>query len=538
VTPEMSCSACRELLPWQIAGTLAPDEGATVERHLAGCPACQREADLWRAVAGALADGERAALPKSAGDAEAGWQALRLRLAPRGPVVLTQQAAPQREAAAGRMLSLDARPPRRRRPTLAAPAVVLLVALIAALFVGFGARLRQARTPAVSATATPSACAPGALRATIPANGRLSDLSMTSPRAGWAVGSIVKGSDPMTATYQTLLLGFQQCQWAPVGASIVSAELESVSMVSATDGWAVGLTNPAANDSALLALHYMGGAWQRVSVPAAPTGVVGAKVRMTSAGDGWMLLDLGGRHVTPYQKQYSYTLLHYQSGIWTPTPLSFDPSGELILWGIASNSPDDCWIDGYAGGVGNDFAVAHYHQGQWTTWSDQQLGVPAPALYVIAAPAPDDVWVAGSYGYQDANGDHTGPLVMHYDGARWTRAPVGDYQDGSGGHTIMALAANGSGEAWAFTEVFGGGGQAYIAHEINGAWTWAPAPSPTHGVSTSSPAQGPEPVVGIGSAVFVSDTEAFAPATIAQKETLGGAILHYANGVWSVLPGA
>ncbi|MGH2501279.1 MAG: zf-HC2 domain-containing protein, partial [Ktedonobacterales bacterium] len=534
--PEMTCAACRELLPWQIAGTLAPGERAAVERHQTDCPACQREADLWRAVAAALADDERA-IPSdhSDGDAEAGWQALRQRLEPRGPMVVTQQRLLQREAAAGQTAPLDVRPPRWGRPTLAAPAIVVLVALIAALFIGFGARLRQARTPAVSATATPISCAPDALRATIPAHGLLSELSMTSPRAGWAVGAIVTGSDLTTPTYQTLVLGFQQCQWAPVGASIASAELESVSMASATDGWAVGVTNPGANDSALLALQHTGGAWQRVSVPAAPSGVVGAKVRMTTAGDGWMLLDLGGRHVTPYQKQYSYVLLHYQGGVWSPTPLSFDPSGELILWGIAANSPDDCWIDGYAGGVGNDFAVAHYHKGKWTTWSDQQLGVSAPALYAIVAPAPNDVWVAGSYGYQDANGDHSGPLVLHYDGAKWTRASVGDLQGESGDHSIMALAANGSGEVWGFTQAFGGG-QAYIAHEVNGAWTWTPGTPPVHGAWTS--ASTPSPVVRIGPAVFVSGNEAFAPATVAQQRTLGGAILRYANGAWSVLPGA
>lgn len=527
MTPEMTCSACRELLPWQTAGQLTPIERAAVERHVASCPDCQREASLWSAVAQALADDERAIPPDD--DANVAWQALRDRLDPSAPFAVAQRRSISLAEANAAPISALVTPtptptPRRfRRPALAAPAAVILVALIAALFAGFGVRLRQSRTPAVSATATPAACASSALRATIPAHGLLRELSMTSPRAGWAAGVIMTGSDPMTATYQTLLLGFQNCQWAPVGASIASAELDSISMASATDGWAVGVTNPAANDSALLALHYTGGAWQRVSVPAAPTGVVGAKVRMTTAGDGWMLLDLGGRHVTPYQKQYSYTLLHYQGGVWTPTPLSFDPSGDLILWGIATNSPDDCWIDGYAGGVGNDFAVAHYHQGKWTTWTDQQLGVSAPALYAIVAPAPDDVWVAGSYGYQDANGDHNGPLVMHYDGAHWTRAPVGDYQDESGDHSIMALAANGSGEAWAFTEVFGGGGQAYIAHEINGAWTWAPA-------------QGPAPVAEIGAADFVSDTEAFAPATVEQPGAMGGAILHYSDGVWSVLP--
>jgi hypothetical protein len=400
------------------------------------------------------------------------------------------------------------------------------VALIAALFVGFGSRLRQARTPAVSATATPSACAPDALRATIPANGRLSELSMTSARAGWAVGAIASGSDPSTATFTTLMLRFEQCQWAPFGDSIASARLGSISMSSATDGWAVGNTFADANgvNDTLLALHYSGGVWQWVSVPAAPTGVVGAKVRMTSAGDGWMLLDLGGRHVTPYQKQYSYMLLHLQNGVWTPVPLTFDQSGTSILWDIAASSADDCWIVGYDTGNGDSFDVAHYHQGAWTSWSGSQLGVRSAPLYSIAPLAPDDVWVAGQYPYHDASGDHTGPLVLHFDGEKWTRAPLNDFQDESNDHALMALAVQPSGGVWAFTDGFSDPlGHIYIAHDAqeatggSGAWTWT---------------TGPDHIVWISSVVFVSDHEAFGVAGAG----MGSAILHYVNGVWSALP--
>lgn len=530
--PEMTCAACRELLPWQTAGRLPPDERAAVERHLTGCAECQREASQWRDIARALAGDERAIPPD--GGADAGWQALRDRLEPHAPMVVAQKrpSTPLADAAAPTLAASNARTPRRfGRPTLAAPAVVILVALIAALFVGFGSRLRQARTPAVSATATPSACAPAALRATIPAHARMGELSMTSARSGWAVGSIVTGANLANPSFQTLLLRFEQCQWTPFGDGIASAELDSVSMISATDGWAVGETHAGVDgaDNALLALHYSGGVWQQVSVPAAPSGVVGAKVRMTSAGDGWMLLDMGGRHVTPYQKQYSYTLLHLQNGVWTPVPLSFDQSGTSILWDIATNSADDCWIVGY--GSANTFDVAHYHQGAWTSWTDTQLGVRYAALYAVALVAPDDVWVAGSYPYHDATGDHTGPLVLHFDGEKWTRAPLSDYQDETNDHAIMALAVQPSGGVWAFTQGLAAPTSPMLfAHDANeanggnGAWTWAAGPSHT---------------VAMFSVVFVSDGEAFGLARIGSGWSgwsPTSAILHYSNGVWSVAP--
>ena len=150
--PEMTCAACRELLPWQTADSLTSAERAAVERHLAGCAECQHEVRLWSDIALALADAERTIPPD--GGADSGWQALRNHLEPRVPMVVAQRrsSTPLAEAALTAAAS-DAGAPRRfSRPTLAAPAVVILVALIAALFVGFGSRLRQARTPAVSAT--------------------------------------------------------------------------------------------------------------------------------------------------------------------------------------------------------------------------------------------------------------------------------------------------------------------------------------------------------------------------------------------------
>lgn len=62
---ELDCPAVRELLPWFARGTLAADERAAAEAHLAGCSACRQElADTRRALwiatrhlpAGLLAD--------------------------------------------------------------------------------------------------------------------------------------------------------------------------------------------------------------------------------------------------------------------------------------------------------------------------------------------------------------------------------------------------------------------------------------------------------------------------------------------------
>ncbi len=544
---DLTCSACRERLPWHVAGCLSLAEGSAVERHLAGCAACRRAAAAWGTIATTLADEDNRIPPDShAADA---WLALRDQLPSRSPLTVSQRTKAgvveydtDSRALASQQATSVARPPQRpsHRPALAVLAAVLLVALSAALFGYFGVQLRHGHTPAVatSSTPTPSACPSSALGATIPPNALIQDISMSSPRDGWAVGWIQtitqQGAVVPTAT---LLLHFQNCQWQPVDVGIPNAELLSVSMVSATDGWAVGTTSNAKP----LALHYTDGQWLQVSLPATAntTGIVtGITVHMTSSGDGWMLIDGGKSHINPYTAKYAYTLLHFQNGSWISVPLTFDASGALIFTDIAALTPDDCWIVGYGTGTGtsSDFAVAHYQNGMWTTWSGTQIGVQYPIMYAVSMTSPTDVWVAGSYAFTDASGNGTAPLVLHYDGTNLTRENVGNYvNQQTNNHDLFRIAALSPNEVWAFpgssfpfvpglsSPWLNGNSSSYqVAHYRNGVWTWTAIP---------------DHIVTIGAVAFVSDSEGFAAADMQSGTSVVPVMLHYINGAWSVIPG-
>lgn len=537
--PDLTCSACRERLPWYVAGRLAQDERSAVAQHLANCADCEREAALWRAVAAQLTD-EDQRIPLDT-HADQAWLTLRSRLPQQRRIAApAQQRKGQRMDPNADSLSAPDQPdtpPRRpsRRAALALPAAVALIALAVALYGLFGAQLRRNERIGASVTPTPTACASDALGASLPPNAIISDISMTSPRDGWAVGWVQQGGPEQTVAPKTLLLRFQNCQWQPTGESIAAAELFSVSMSSATDGWAVGATvidesgaqapstTPHSWGSAqLLALHYVDGQWQRASLPSGTSGF-SAKVRMTASGDGWMLIDSGKSHTDPYTVKNAYTLLHYQSGAWTPVPLTFDTSGALELWDVAALAPDDCWVVGYGTTASETFAVAHYHQGVWTTWSASQLGMTYPTLYAITMSSPTDVWVAGSYGYQDATGDHSAPLALRYDGVTWTREPIGDYGDQHEGHDIMTLAAQAPTELWAFPQTFQLDTPRYhMAHGSNGVWTWVAAT--------------PDSILSVNTAVFVSESEGFAAAETQTPTGRASILLHYANGAWSAIP--
>ena len=68
------------LLPWYVTGRLDAEDAARIEAHLPVCAQCQADLAAERRLQAALAG-----LEEPAGDADAGFEALRERLAPRPP---------------------------------------------------------------------------------------------------------------------------------------------------------------------------------------------------------------------------------------------------------------------------------------------------------------------------------------------------------------------------------------------------------------------------------------------------------------------
>ena len=77
--------------------------------------------------------------------------------------------------------------PSRRQPFIALAAAVLIIAVGVTLFGVYGARLRGGGSSTATVATT---CAPGQARAHLPAYADLSDISMVSATDGWAVGDM------------------------------------------------------------------------------------------------------------------------------------------------------------------------------------------------------------------------------------------------------------------------------------------------------------------------------------------------------------
>ena len=431
MTPEHPCARCRERLPWFAAGALSPSERDEVERHLATCDACRREAALWREVGPAL-QGTLASPPPDTGEDEA-WRALRARLPRRRTVTVmsreelaemnTLDPSPTGAPASGS----SRRPP--RRPVLAVTAFVLLVALSAALFAVLSSRghlgnssaaatMTVAATPA-STVPTVTSCAPGQINVRLPSHSDLLDVSMVSATDGWAVGQIWDRQQSNSLP-QTLITRLVNCRWSVVGRSISSAALTDIAMTAPDDGWAVGMTAGSASLYAwqpdqLILLHYTHGAWQRVPLNDGHF-LVGHVLRMISPSEGWLYLI--------YQGAPGSILYHYQNGVWNRVPLPSQLQSRVV-YDLAASGPNDCWLVANTDPTHNNSPIiAHYTNGHWQFWSGALFAGLAPRLDTVRIVAPASVWVLGIYSYQNATGSTAGPFILRYDGSRWIRVTV------------------------------------------------------------------------------------------------------------------
>jgi hypothetical protein len=162
-----------------------------------------------------------------------------------------------------------------------------------------------------------------------------------------------------------------------------STGLAGITVVSATDVWAVGDATTC---------HYNGSAWTEVPSPQ-PRPEFGEfsypleDVSAAAPNDIWAV---GARVVdTGYEVEWEALAEHWDGTHWTFNPVE-QPEGQILL-GVDAVPADDVWA------VGNDdygATIVHWNGSEWTH-------VPTPAsgqggrLGGIGSTAPDDLWAAG-----------------------------------------------------------------------------------------------------------------------------------------------
>jgi hypothetical protein len=306
----------------------------------------------------------------------------------------------------------------------------------------------------------------------------LQSISMVSSSEGWAVGHI-------SGSPNTLLLHYQQGQWTvlpkPTGLDDTS-EFAAVSMVAADDGWAL-VSTPMWFDSrhrgfrpGSLLLHYASGSWS-IASPLLPMGsgtYDPSALLMISATDGWAT----GEDKT----------LHYDGSAWREVAALSDKQ----LGGgssISAAGPNDIWI----ARLGGD--IVHF---DGTAWTEQRISLPfgqqlpgSILLSGIAMISPSEGFAVGGIGNSSSG------VILHYTSGRWSVQSTVD-------ESLYGVSLRSPTEGWAV------GASGGIYHYQAGVWTKAakPVSHPLYGV-TALPSGGDPWAVG-----------------------LGGALLRYRDGAW------
>ena len=188
----------------------------------------------------------------------------------------------------------------------------------------------------------------------------LTSVSAVSASDAWAVGNA-----------PGLALHWNGTRWVRTAiphSSSLSA-LNGVSALSASDAWAVGALGDVSTTT--LALRWNGTAWARVASPSpgrSPLNDSLSGVSVLSASDAWAV-GASGRGHTPFSPQKTL-VLHWNGTRWTqvpaPSPRGTGTSPFTVLTGVSARSPSDAWAVGCA--CTNDFdttLVLHWNGTAW-----------------------------------------------------------------------------------------------------------------------------------------------------------------------------
>ena len=358
--------------------------------------------------------------------------------------------------------------------------------------------------------------APARAAASLSVDGSLSGVVATSASNAWAWG--LGCSD--TKCTKTLILRWNGTTWAQVPSPALGTAyyITGVAAASAGSAWAVGYTESGTSTSTLI-LHWNGTAWTRVPSPS-PAGSFLYGVAAAPAGTAWAV-GCTGCGTGSTATSTSTLILHWNGTTWTQVP----PPVVGSLDGVAAVSASSAWAVGYtitfptSGRPGTSTLILHWNGATWAQVPSPDLGT---AYYItgVAAVSARSAWAVGYTSI--VNSEVASTLILHWNGATWTRVPSPNHGVGE----ITGVAATPAGTAWAVGCTGGcftadGHGllstSATLILRWNGtAWTRVPSPDPG-------------PFADLSGVTALSGSDAWAVGT-ASGRTL---ILHWNGQMWS-----
>jgi hypothetical protein len=227
---------------------------------------------------------------------------------------------------------------------------------------------------------------------TSPTTQGLNGVFMVSATDGWAVGM-------QSGTRPAMLRWDNNCSGTVSGTGVwtdctstaptINRDLNSVYMVSATDGWAVG------NNGEII--QYSLGSWSAVT---SPTGRRLNSVTCTPDTNCWAVGNNG-------------EIIHWDGVIWT---VAASPTGRQLN-SVTCTSDTNCWAVGNR--WGNNFTIVHWDG--ITPWTDQSFFDSSNRATLNAVHCADvnNCWAVGNL-----NGNNF--TFVEWNGAAWLASPLTD----------------------------------------------------------------------------------------------------------------
>jgi hypothetical protein len=330
---------------------------------------------------------------------------------------------------------------------------------------------------AIAAVAWPVAAsaAMGASAAMCPTSGpiaeNLSGVAEATSSDVWAVGSCFNGTAP-----QTLIEHWDGTAWTEVaspnpGGSANRNELVGVTVLSASDAWAVGFYYPTPKT---LVEHWNGTSWTHVTSPAPGSGSTLNAIAATSLTNAWAV----GTYNNDTTNQ---TLVEHWNGTkWSkvPSPSPSCPAG-INLNGVAATSSSNAWAVGYCNtGSADQTLVLHWNGIKWSRAASPSPSCPAGGISLngVSAISSSWAWVVGDC--YTSSGVKT--VTLRWNGTAWKRV-VSPNPGGSRGSTLIAVTATSRTNVWAVGS-YGIGtltaSQTLVLHWNGTAWAQVASPNP------------------------------------------------------------
>ena len=229
---------------------------------------------------------------------------------------------------------------------------------------------------------------------------------------------------------------------------------------------------------------------------------------------GVLVLVVGARGAYENRARPAAECRHWDS------PAASSPASN-VLTGVAATSASNAWAVGRcSGGDPDKTFILHWDGSTWERQPSPNVGWKINTLDGVAAASPSDAWAVGQYAPEGVSAYR--PLIVHWDGTRWTRQPTPN--DGQPFYSLRGVAAISSSDAWA---VGPGPSGAVILHWDGTAWTQLAVPELGPGIYPS--------LYGVA-ATSSSDAWAVGSYGWLTGEPLQGVIFHWDGAAWTSQP--